>query len=136
MAGVKKNYTKFQVLSEILPKKVQDEVKAFLCMEEAEFPNKDSYKQLKTEVRRIFGPRPEASIERALNRTLGGMKPSQLARALVNDVCKQQFNCPCCPAVVGTLWKRNLSTSVRAGIAHISTKLSKHGPVAFSEMEI
>ena len=30
VAGVKKNYTKFQVLSEILPKKVQDQVKPLL----------------------------------------------------------------------------------------------------------
>ena len=30
MAGVKRNWTKFQVLSEIIPKKVQDQVKSIL----------------------------------------------------------------------------------------------------------
>ena len=117
--GAKKQYTKFQILSEILPKKVQDEVKELLSQTEDEFINNDAYLQLKTEVLRIFGPKPEDSIERALNRVLVG-KPSQLARALVSDICKQnpKLECPCCPAVVGTLWKRQLSSAVRAGIAH------------------
>ena len=47
-------------------------------------------------------------------------KPSQLARALVDDVCKLQLkNCPCCPSNVSALWKRHLSSTVRAGIAHM-----------------
>ena len=115
--GAKKQYTKFQVLSEIIPKRVQDEVKELLSQSEEEFPNGDAYLQLKTEILRVFGPRPEDAIERALNRVLVG-KPSQLAKALVNDVCKQKFNCPCCPAIVGHLWKKQLSSAVRAGIAH------------------
>ena len=45
--------------------------------------------------------------------------PSQLARALVNDLCKTQLRgCQCCPAIVAALWKRQLSSTVRAGIAH------------------
>ena len=84
---------------------------------EDEFPNNDAYKSLKNEVLRIFGPRPEQGMERALNRTLVG-KPSNLARALVSDVCKRQLDCPCCPDNVAHLWKRQLSSTVRAGIAH------------------
>ena len=34
-------------------------IKKFLRKSETEFPNKDSYKQLKKEILRIFGPRPE-----------------------------------------------------------------------------
>ena len=45
--------------------------------------------------------------------------PSQLARALVNDICKTQLKgCKCCPAIVSALWKRQLSSQIRAGIAH------------------
>ena len=117
VAGVKKNFTKFQVLSEVIPKRVQDEVMQLLMMTETEFPNHDAYKQLKTEIFRIFGPRLEAGMERALGRVLTG-KPSQLARALVNDMCKSKLNCQCCPANVGAMWKRQLSSAVRAGIAH------------------
>ena len=48
--GVKKNWTKFQILSTIIPKKVIDEVKPLLQMNEAEFPDRDAYKQLKQEI--------------------------------------------------------------------------------------
>ena len=65
IAKVKKNYTKFQVLSEIIPTKVQDQVKSLLRKTENDFPNNDAYKQLKTQILKIFGPRPEASMERA-----------------------------------------------------------------------
>ena len=41
--GVKKNWTKFQILSTIIPKKVIDEVKPLLQMNEAEFPDRDAY---------------------------------------------------------------------------------------------
>ena len=96
IAGVQKQYTKFQVLAEVLPKRVEDEVKPLLCLTETEFPQNDAYKQLKSEILRIFGPRPEAGMERALGRVLTE-KPSQLARALVNDMCKLQLNGQCCP---------------------------------------
>ena len=115
--GVKKQYTKFQVLSTVIPKEVEDEVQSLLTCQEAEFPNKDAYKLLKKEVMRIFGPRPEEAIERALGRVLTG-KPSQLARALVNDLSKCKMACQCCPDWILALWKRQLPGNVRAGIAH------------------
>ena len=123
-SGVKNNFTKFQALSQVLPPRVQNEVKSLLVMQETDFPNGDAYKKLKHEVIRIFGPRPEASFERALGRTLTD-KPSMLARALVNDVCKRGLNCPCCPSNVLALWKRSLPLNVRAGIAHASKSFSK-----------
>ena len=116
--GVKKQYTKFQVLSTVLPKKVEDQLKPILVKTETEFPNKDAYKLLKKEILRIFGPKPERAVERALGRVLVDT-PSHLARDLVNDLCKTQLkDCQCCPAIVSTLWKRQLSSQVRAGIAH------------------
>ena len=93
-------------------------------MQETDFPNGDSYKTLKKEIIRIFGPRPEASFERALTRTLTD-KPSMLARALVSDVCKQGLNCRCCPSNVLALWKRQLPLGVRTGIAHVSKTFNK-----------
>ena len=117
-AGVKKNYTKFQVLSNILPAKVISEVKPLLRLQATDFPNKDAYKQLKREIMRIFGPKKTAGMERALGRVLVG-KPSQLARALVNDLCPvKQLACTCCAAHVHALWKKQLPSQVRAGIAH------------------
>ena len=119
-AGVKKNYTKFQVLSTILPRKVQDQVKPLLRLKASDFPNGDAYKKLKAEVLRIFGPKPKRAVERALGRVLSG-KPSELARELVNDICKKQLDgCECCPAVIEALWHRHLPPNVRAGIAQYS----------------
>ena len=115
--GVKNQYTKFQALASVLPKDVQDEVKHLLRLGEEEFPNNDSYKQLKHEIKRIFGQKPEAAVERALGRVLTS-KPSVLARGLVNDICKKQLDCECCPAVISTLWKRHLPSNVKDGIAH------------------
>ena len=116
-AGVKKQFTKFQTLTTILPKTVIDQVKSLLRKKETDFPNNDSYRLLKLQILKIFGPRPEDSIERAFNRVLSG-KPSELARVLAEDVCKQDLDCPCCPRTVMAFWKRHLPSNVRAGIAH------------------
>ena len=116
-AGAKKQYTKFQIVSTILPKHIEDEVKALLVMQETEFTDNDSYKLLKSEIMRIFGPKPSAAIDRALTRVLAG-KPSVLARALAGDVNKK-LDCDNCLAVVLSLWKRQLPSTVRAGIAHM-----------------
>ena len=116
-AGAKKQYTKFQILSTILPKHIEDEVKSLLEMQESEFTENNAYKQLKSEIMRIFGPKPSAAIDRALNRVLVG-KPSVLARALAGDVNKK-LDCDGCLATIFALWKRNLPSSVRAGIAHM-----------------
>ena len=69
-AGAKKQYTKFQIVSTILPKHIEDEVKSLLEMNETEFTDNNSYKQLKSEIMRIFGPKPSAAIDRALTRVL------------------------------------------------------------------
>ena len=102
----------------MLPRKIQDEVKGLLRKGEGDFTDKNAYKLLKHEVLRIFGPKPEAGIERAMKRVLSGL-PSQLARVLVDDICKcdVQLQCTCCPSIVSYLWKRQLPTQVLAGIA-------------------
>ena len=91
-------------------------------MSEAEFTDDDSYLQLKNEILSIFGPRQEDGMERALSRVLIG-KPSTLARQLVHDIAKGKLECDNCTATIAALWKRQLSSSVKAGIAHL--KLSK-----------
>ena len=117
-AGVKKQFTKFQILATIIPRKVTEEVKPFLRKGEADYPQKNSYKLLKDQILRIFGPKPEEAVDRALSRVLTST-PSSLARQISNDICKHDLTCDCCPAVVSALWKRHLSHSVRAGIAHM-----------------
>ena len=88
--GVKKQFTKLQAVSCGLPKHVLEAVKPILRKQENEFENRDTYKQLKKEVLRIFGPKKEAAIEKALSRTLTDL-PSTLARQLMNDICKHDL---------------------------------------------
>ena len=115
--GVKKNYTKFQVLATVIPSKITLQIKSLLRKKESEYPDKNAYKLLKTEIFRIFGPKPEAGLEKALTRVLIDT-PSALARTLVNDVCKTELQgCTCCPGIVTGLWKRQLPSNVTSGIA-------------------
>ena len=117
--GVRKNFTKFQVLADVVPQKVIKEVKPLLRKKETDFaPANDAYKRLKKEIFRIFGPKPEAAIDRELSRVMTS-NPSSLARELVEDLslCQPQLQCTCCPSFVTALWKRHLPSNVRAGIA-------------------
>ena len=115
--GVKKNYTKLEVLTSLIPKRVQDEVKPLLCMEEDEFPNKDAYYQVKCEIKRIFGPSEASQYQRAMSRVLSG-KPSQLARALINDMCDHKLNGCCCHKWIFGRWHECLPTAVKQAVAH------------------
>ena len=115
-AGVKKQFTKLQTLTTVLPKEVIDEIKPLLRKDETEFENNDSYKQAKVRIMEIFGQSDEEPFERAMGRVLTG-KPSQLARAIVNDVCDRELNGCCCHKWVGGQWKRNLPTDVKQHIA-------------------
>ena len=115
-AGVKKQFTKFQILSSYIPKKVQDQVKPLLRLKESQFTDNDAYKKLKEEILRIFGPKPEKAVERALNRVMSD-KPSHLARELVNDICDKQLNGCCCDKIISALWRRHLPSNVKSGIA-------------------
>ena len=113
--GVKKNYTKFEVLSSIIPRNVQNEVKHILRKKETELGT-DSYKKLKKEIYKIFGPKDESHFNRAMSRVLTGL-PSQLARQLVGDLCPDELvGCHCSRFIVG-LWKKQLPANVRSGIA-------------------
>ena len=118
-AGVKKNFTKFQILSSIIPKHIQDEVKSLLSKGEAEFTDNNAYKLLKQKILKIFAPSEESRIERALQRTLTGL-PSQLGRVLVNDICDHELDGCCCRRVVSAIWKRALPIPVRQAVSAIA----------------
>ena len=114
--GCKKQFTKFQVLASILPRKVQDEVKNILRKKEDEFVGNNSYKILKDKILEIFSPSQEAAFERAMGRTLVDT-PSQLARALVNDLCDHELDGCCCHKIIVGIWKRSLPNAVKQAVA-------------------
>ena len=114
--GVKKQFTKLQVLSTILPQKVTNQVKPLLRKKETDFPDKDSYLQIKTKILQIFGPAPNLGFERAMSRTLT-VNPSTLGREIIDDMCPHELDGCCCHKWVYGLWLRSLPGGVRQGIA-------------------
>ena len=115
--GVKKNFTKLEVLTTILPPRVTDEIKPILRKEENEFPNKDAYHQAKKLVMRVFTPPKSSAFERAMGRVLSGL-PSQLARAIMNDLCDHQLQGCCCHKWVLGVWLRQMPSAVKQAVAH------------------
>ena len=115
--GVKKQWTKFQVLSTILPVHVVEEVKKIMSKRESEFPENNSYLKLKTEILRIFAPSEESNFERAMNRVLTG-KPSTLCKQIINDLCDHDLDGCCCTKTVFGMWRRCLPTSVKQALIH------------------
>ena len=114
---VKKNYTKYLVMTAILPKTVTDHLKSMLRKQETELGDKP-YKKLKDFIFKIFGPPANADFERAMSRVLLD-KPSQLARTLLDDLCEHELDGCCCYKFIYGLWHRQLPTPVRQGIAHM-----------------
>ena len=114
-AAVKAQYTKFQALTAILPKKVQDQVKSLLRKQETELGN-TPYKTLKNKILQVFGQPSHADFERAMSRVLSG-KPSQLCREIIDDMCSHELTNCCCAKWVFGLWNRSLPTSCRQAIA-------------------
>ena len=116
--GVKKNYTKFLVLTSILPIKVRDQVKPLLRKQETEYSdaNQQPYKVLKDKILKIYEPPQESRFERAMSRVLSS-KPSELARTLVSDLCDHELVGCCCGHIIVGFWKRQLPLSVRQAIA-------------------
>ena len=116
-AGVNSQWTKREELMQLLPEHVMAEVKYLFCLsqdEAGEFP----YRDIKHDVIRIFGPKPQDSMDKALSRIMVG-RPSQLAKQLIDDICKCKpvLSNKCCQNVVFGLWRRSLNTPVRNAIA-------------------
>ena len=101
----------------LLPANVRDEVRYLLRLSQDEAGN-IPYKDLKTAIIKLFAPKPQDSVDRALKRVLTG-RPSKLAKDLIEDLCKCKpaLNSPCCANIVLGHWRRHLPTAVRNAIA-------------------
>ena len=83
---VKSQWSKRIALQRFLPAEVKQEVKSLLIIPKAQ-AGEDIYKRIKSELLDLFGQKPEDAYIRANNRIMTG-KPSQLGKALINDICK------------------------------------------------
>ena len=97
--GVKKQWSKLQALTTILPKVIIEDLKPLLRKKETEFAGNNSYLLAKTKIMKIFKPAEDAGFERAMSRVLSST-PSQLARAIVNDLCEHELDGCCCRRIV------------------------------------
>ena len=119
MASVGRQWLKKTVLQRNLPIRQKEDVKALLTLQKADAGD-DIYHRIKTELIRIYAPKPQDSYRKALERTMTGL-PSQLGYQIVNDVCKKTsklVGC-CCSGAVLAIWSMKLPVSV---LAHISNR--------------
>ena len=118
MAGIKTQWLKRSVLQRNLPSKQKEDVMSLLLLQKDEAGS--IYLTLKTELLRIYAPKPKDSYCKALSRTMVGL-PSQLGYQLVNDVCKKSVKLTgcCCPAAVQALWQLQLPINIRAHISNM-----------------
>ena len=111
--GVKKQWSKREVLHSLLPDDVQIRVKHILKKDQ-DSAGTHPYKTLKLELLKIYAPKPEAAFNRALARTLT-TSPSDLAAAIIDDLCTcaEPLQSECCQRVVWGMWSQKLPDSLR-----------------------
>ena len=116
-AQVFKQWTKREIIQNLLPAHVREEVKYLLRLSQDEAGD-TPYKDIKDAIIEIFDQKPQDAMDRALSRTLTS-RPSTLAKQLINDLCtcRPALNCQCCANQIFGLFRRQLPTAVRNAIA-------------------
>ena len=116
--GVKSQLTKLEALINLLTPEVTEEVKSIISLDEEE-RGATPYYDLKVELLKLYGPRPEDSFAKATSRVLVG-KPSALGKQIINDFCEcppQPLTCKCCAKMAFGIWSKNLPTYVKAHLS-------------------
>ena len=116
---IKSQWSKRIALQRFLPAEVKQEVKSLLVIQKAQAGN-DIYKKIKTELLDLFGQKPEEAYMRAKNRIMTG-KPSQLGKALINDICKcpTKLESNCCAQIIWGMYREALPVVIRNHIAEM-----------------
>ena len=117
---IKSQWSKRIALQRFLPADVKQEVKSLLIIPKAQ-AGADIYKRIKTELLDLFGQKPEDGYVRAKNRVMTG-KPSQLGKALINDICKcpVKLQSDCCAQIVWGMYREAIPVVIRNHIAELS----------------
>ena len=116
-ATVHSQWTKREILQTLLPENVRDEVRYLLRLPEDK-AGATPYKDIKSAVIELFGPKPQDAIDKALTRVLT-TRPSALGKQLIDDICKcsPQLKSQCCADIVFGLFRRQMPTAVRNALA-------------------
>ena len=116
-AGIKKQWSKRQVLVQLIPADLHNDFKQYLIQQEDQAGNLPYY-TLKAAIVKQFGPKRADGFDKAISRVMNGT-PSQLGRQIVNDICPDVnplTGCHCADVVLG-IWRRSLPQVVRNAIA-------------------
>ena len=116
---IKSQWSKRMALQKLLPLEVKEEVKTLLKITKAN-AGTDIYFRIKAELLDLFGKKPEDDYIRAKNRVLSG-KPSQLGKALINDICTCQVKLQsgCCAKIIWVMYREALPVVIRNHIAEL-----------------
>ena len=116
LIGVKAQWTKKIALVRFLPPEIQSEVKSLLKLKQDVAGN--IYLKIKKELLELFGEKPEDAYQRAKNRVMTG-KPSQLGKAIVDDLTGGDLTCNNCAKTVWGMFRESLPVVVRNHIADL-----------------
>ena len=116
-AGIKKQWSKRQVLVQLIPPEYHSDFKQYLVKQETEAGNVP-YHTLKTAIIKKFGPRRAEGYDKAVSRVMTD-SPSHLGQQIISDICPNVdplTGCHCADIVLG-IWRRALPLVVRNAFA-------------------
>ena len=121
-AGVKSQFLKLQVITNVLPAKFMPPIKSMLKVMDDE-ADETCYKRVKTRLLECFGKKEEEEVKLAYQMVLT-TTPSQLARDILDKVCDgnpQLQGCHCAKTVTWMWWEK-LPQQIRQAVANMSLK--------------
>ena len=116
-AGLKRQWSKRQVLVQLIPAELHTDFRYYLELQENEAGD-SAYLEFKKAICKQFGLKRAENFDKAISRVMTGT-PSQLGRQVMADICPSRQplrNCHCADIVLG-IWRRSLPQVVRNAIA-------------------
>ena len=117
--GIKSQWSKREVLHNLLPDDVQVAVKHILKKDQTA-AGATAYKTLKTELLKLYAPKQEAAYTNALSRKLSiAGTPSNLLKQLIDDLCtcQEPLSSKCCQRILWGMWCQELPLVIRQRLA-------------------
>ena len=116
--GINRQWSKKDAIVPLLPDEVVEELKPILRLSEDE-AGALIYKDLKTEILSLYGPREEDAFKKAMALRLGSGRPSALGKKLIHVLCPGSTpfeGCHCARIVFG-FWEAQMTPEIRTKLA-------------------
>ena len=115
--GINRQWDKKNAIKSVLPEDVIEELKPLLRLTEAEAGD-TIYKDVKTELLSIYGPKQTDAFRKAMALRLTG-RPSALGKQLIHLICpgsKPMDSCHCANMIFG-FWEAQMTPQIRTKLA-------------------